>query len=161
MTGRRLPRADRDSQPFWDGCAAHEVRVQRCARCSATRFPPGEFCPSCHSSETEWITLPGTGTVQSYVVVHRAFDPAFGADVPYVVGLVKLDATRPPVVLPGNVRGIGAGDIRVGLAVIADYEDLGEGMAIAAFRPFETDGAAGGSGPAGRGDSGADRTEER
>jgi uncharacterized protein len=140
-SGRPRPRADRDTKPFWDGCAARELRVQRCAQCSATRFPPGEFCPVCHSPQARWVTLPGTGTVQSFVVVHRAFDPAFGADVPYVVGLVRLDATRPPVVLPGNVRCADAGEIRVGLPVIADFEDLGEGVAMAAFRPVDAGGA--------------------
>lgn len=138
MSGRPLPRIDRDSQPFWDGCKAGEFRVQRCTRCADTRFPPGEFCPRCHSQAAEWITLPGTGTVQSFVIVHRAFDPNFSDDVPYIVGMIALDATSPLIVFPANVRGIDPERVHIGLPVVAHFEPR-EAVVMAAFIPTDGD----------------------
>ena len=36
-----------DTEFFWAGTAAGELRVQRCGGCGALRHPPGPMCPSC------------------------------------------------------------------------------------------------------------------
>ena len=74
-----LPSPSAESQPFWDACRRHELRLQRCADCGEIRFPPGPMCPACHSMRDEWVRMQGTGTIYSWVVVYPPVLPAFAA----------------------------------------------------------------------------------
>ena len=85
------PEPDADSRAFWDELAAHRIVLQRCAACRRRRFPPVPSCPYCADPESILEQVVGSGRVYSFVVVHRAFDPAFAADVPYTVATVDLD----------------------------------------------------------------------
>jgi uncharacterized OB-fold protein len=42
-----IPQVTPDTAFFWDGTAAGELRIQRCAQCGAVRHPPGPMCPAC------------------------------------------------------------------------------------------------------------------
>ena len=68
-----------ETQPFWDGTAAGELRVQQCLACDRHYFYPRPFCPNCGASEVEWVTVSGRATLYSYVISHR---PAPGFDGP-------------------------------------------------------------------------------
>ena len=35
-----LPVPDTDTEAFWEGCHAHELRGQRCTACGSFRWPP-------------------------------------------------------------------------------------------------------------------------
>lgn len=83
------PRPTPETQPFWDGCAAGELRVQRCRSCTRHYFYPRPSCPHCGSADTEWVTTQGTATLYSYVVNHRPA-PGFAEDGPYVIAVVQL-----------------------------------------------------------------------
>ena len=48
-----LPVPDDVSRPFWDGCAAGELRMQACGACGRLRFPPRPMCPWCRSTDVE------------------------------------------------------------------------------------------------------------
>jgi acetyl-CoA acetyltransferase len=61
-----------ETQPYWDGCAAGELRLQRCADCSEAFFYPRPVCPACGSAQAEWFTASGRATLYSYVINHRA-----------------------------------------------------------------------------------------
>ena len=89
------------------------------------------FCPFCRHRGGEWIKLPGTGAVQSFVVVHRAFDPAFAGQVPYVVAHVALDGAV-GVTMVGNVAG-DPGSVTIGQRVAVEFVDAGA-MKIPRFR---------------------------
>ena len=47
--GRALPQPTPETQHFWDGTRAGELRLQRCDGCSNVYFPPRPFCPACAS----------------------------------------------------------------------------------------------------------------
>ena len=49
------PIMNRDSQFFWDGTAAEELRVQKCNACGELRFPPGPACPDCGALDRGWV----------------------------------------------------------------------------------------------------------
>jgi len=72
------PMVNRDSQFFWDGTAAGELRIQKCNVCGALRFPPGPTCVECGKFDRGHVVAAGTGTVFSYVV-HR-YPPVPGND---------------------------------------------------------------------------------
>lgn len=81
-------------------------------------------CPYCAATASEVVESPGEGTVYSWVVVHRAFQPQFADDVPYTVATVELgEGPR----LIGWLEDADA--VEPGLAVVprfVDHEDWTE-----------------------------------
>lgn len=68
---RVLPQPTPETQHFWDGCRAGELRLQRCLACSQSYFPPRPFCPKCASREVEIYVACGRATLYSYIINHR------------------------------------------------------------------------------------------
>lgn len=87
--GKPVPEPTPETQPFWDGCAAGELRIQRCLDCRKPYFYPRPVCPACGSARVEWFTASGRATLYSYVINHR---PArgFEQDGPYAIAVVQL-----------------------------------------------------------------------
>ncbi|MFG1945500.1 Zn-ribbon domain-containing OB-fold protein [Nonomuraea sp. NPDC048826] len=83
-----VPRPTPDTQPFWDGTAAGELRIQRCRACERHYFYPRPSCPHCGSGAVEWVRASGRATLYSYVINHR---PAPGFDGPYAIAVVELE----------------------------------------------------------------------
>jgi uncharacterized protein len=110
------PQTDVGSEPYWDSLRHHRLQIQACESCARRRFPVTPACPYCAHPGSRWETPEGTGEVYSFVVVHRTFDPAFEADVPYVVATVDLD---------GGGRMLARMDRapEIGDRVVADYVD--------------------------------------
>lgn len=88
MSTKAEPRPTPETQPYWDGCAAGELRLQRCTHCDAHYFPPRPFCPTCLSDDVAWEPVSGRGTLHTYVINHRA---APGFEAPYAIAVVQLD----------------------------------------------------------------------
>ena len=80
---------NRDTEFFWDGTRAGELRIQKCNACGALRFPPGPVCPSCDAMDRGYVVAGGRGTVFSYVVHHAP--PVPGRELPIMIALVDLD----------------------------------------------------------------------
>lgn len=83
-----LPVATPETQHFWDGTRAGELRLQRCDDCSGVYFPPRPFCPACGSRSVSVFTASGKATLYSYVINYRQH-PAF--DGPYSIAVVQLE----------------------------------------------------------------------
>jgi uncharacterized OB-fold protein len=128
-----LPVADADGRPFWEACRRHELRAQRCSGCGKFRWPPRGVCPACHSWDFVWLLLPGSGVVDSFVVVHRA-PPAFAADAPYVVAYIELAGTNSQVKLLSNVVDCPWQEVHVGLPVQVVFEDVSPDVSLPKFR---------------------------
>lgn len=94
------PTPDLDSQPFWDGLARSEIRLQRCSACGALRWPARAICNRCASFDAGWVACDGAGVVSSWIRTHQVFAPAYRDRVPYVVVRVEL-------VAQGDIRLIG------------------------------------------------------
>lgn len=130
-----LPEADAESKPFWDGCKAHELRAQRCAHCGKFRWPPRPLCHHCRSTDSAWVRLEGTGTVYSYVVVHRVVDQTFAPDVPYVIVNMLLDGTDGQVRLLSNLTCHPVEQVTVGMPVRVFYDDVTQEVTLPKFVP--------------------------
>ena len=85
---RSLPEPTPETEHFWDGTRAGELRLQRCRDCGETYFPPRPFCPRCGSRNVEVYAASGRGSLLSYVINHRPH-PSF--DGPYAIAVVRLD----------------------------------------------------------------------
>lgn len=83
-----MPQASPETQPFWDGCAAGVLRLQRCQPCQEFYFPPRPFCPQCLSTDVQWQDASGRGTLHTYIINHR---PAPGFEAPYAIAVVQLE----------------------------------------------------------------------
>ncbi len=118
--------------PFWEALAEHRLEVQCCDDCGALRFPIGPVCPECLSDRSGWRELSGRGTVLSWVVFRRAYDPAFEEDVPYNVALVELEED---VRMFSNIVGVPLEEIEVDMEVEVVFDHVAPDLTLPRFRP--------------------------
>lgn len=129
-----MPEPTPQSQPFWDGCAEHKLRMQRCDDCLKWWFPPADRCPECLSARFQWARASGRGKVFSFVTFHRAYHPAFAGDLPYVVALVELEE-GPRLI--SNIVDCPVDSVRCDMPVEVVFEDVTETTTLYKFRPRE------------------------
>jgi uncharacterized protein len=86
---RVLPQPTPETQHFWDGCKAGELRLQRCSACAKSYFPPRPFCPACGSRAVEIYKASGKAILYSYIINHRP-RPDMGKE-PHSIAVVELD----------------------------------------------------------------------
>jgi uncharacterized OB-fold protein len=117
------------NEGMWTAAARGRLDIQRCARCGAHRYPPTDGCYRCGSLEWDWATVPGTGTVYSYIWL-----PHPGGL--YNVAIVTLDGTEgdPVRVLSNVVDCWGVDDLEVGRIVELEPVLFGSGLAMPCFR---------------------------
>jgi uncharacterized protein len=89
MTGGAEPVPTPETEPFWAGTRAGQLRIQYCRRCRRYYFYPRPFCRYCQSADVEWRQVSGHGRLISYVINYRPLPPA-AADEPQVIALVEL-----------------------------------------------------------------------
>jgi uncharacterized OB-fold protein len=132
-----LPAPDEDSQPFWDGCAQGELRMQMCASCGRRRFPPRPMCPWCRSFDVAWQAMSGLATVWSFVIPHPPLLPAYAAEAPYNVVVVELD-DDPSLRMVGNLvdgpdatlDSVDPTTVRIGEAVRVVFDTAVDGISM-------------------------------
>lgn len=140
-----LPRPTPLTQPFWDACREGELSLQRCSGCGRFRFFPSEACPHCGVSRYSWEAVEPRGRVHSWIVIHRAPDPAWADQVPFAVVVVRLEVPGNPL-LTGTLVDCPLDAIEGGMWVRAGFETMSEGIALLRWRP-EGPGATRDAGP--------------
>ncbi len=85
------PEIDPLSAPYWEALGKGYLLYQRCDACGKAWLPARSQCPGCLSPEHRWVPASGGAKLISWVVYHRAFNPAFQDRVPYNVAVVELD----------------------------------------------------------------------
>lgn len=120
------PAINRDTEYFWEGCRAGELRIQRCGGCGLLRHPPGPMCPECGATKPKYLVSDGRGVVYSYVVHHHPQVP--GKQTPFVIALVELDE---------GVRILGelAGEPSIGLPVEVVFTKVDDELTMPSWRP--------------------------
>lgn len=130
---RPVPTPDAATAPYWSAAQDHRLALPRCLDCNCHHFYPRTLCPHCGSARLEWADCSGRGEVYSFTVVHRAPSPAFAADVPYVVAVVKLDEGPH---LMTNIVGCAPADVRIGAKVRAAYRQVSDAVTLPVFEPL-------------------------
>lgn len=120
-----------DTEPFWQAAKEHRLTVCQCAQCGHMRMPPSPYCPECSSRDKAWPTLPGTGTVFSYVVCNR--NPKDGEPYVYVPVVLEIDGA-PGVHLNANVDGCNAEDVHIGMKVQVAWTPIQDRWVLPNFR---------------------------
>jgi uncharacterized OB-fold protein len=135
---RPRPALTQDNAFWFEGARAHRLLIQRCSSCGTLRHPPLPACSVCGSLEWDTVEASGRGTLFSFVVVHYPQVAAF--EYPLPIGLVELEeGTR----VVANLRGMETDDIRIGMALQAEFADHDEELSLPVFVPA---GGAGGAG---------------
>jgi len=130
--GKPVPEPTIETRPYWEGCRAHELRIQRCAACGNYQFFPRIYCAKCFDERVEWVKASGRATVLSFTIVRRPVSPAFKDDIPYVVAIVTL-AEGPTMMT--NIVGCAPERVEIGMPVEVAFEDRTGAISIPMFRP--------------------------
>jgi uncharacterized OB-fold protein len=116
------------SAAFWSGCAAGELRYQRCVKCERANFPPSEHCRYCLSTDWHWELSQGRGEIYSWTVVHRSVTPEFIA--PYAPAIVTLTEGYQMLT---NIIETTIDELRVGLRVRVQFRSDEAGFVLPYF----------------------------
>lgn len=115
------PAPSKDTQFFWDGVNAHELRLQK--RPDGTfQHPPVPALWADKDAPTDYVVASGKGTVFSFVVHHAPKVP--GRTVPFVIALVELEEG---VRMLGELRNVDHAKVEIGMPVHATYIDFPAG----------------------------------
>ena len=143
---RPIPLPDLDDEAWWKALQEGRLTAPWCTACERSWLRPTPTCPRCGSSDWEYRDVSQTGSLYTWVTVHRALDDSFADDVPYTVVVVELDGGARV-----NARLLGVGDgLSAGARVVLSTA-TGEGGWPTLVASLETAGE-----PAGRRDRTAD-----
>jgi uncharacterized OB-fold protein len=136
MPSRPQPRfPEPDTEPYWEGVKAGELRYQTCDDCQMVNFYPSAHCKACGSPKLTWRTSAGNGSVYTYSVVRQNRIPGFADLGAYAIAYVDLDEGFR--MLTGIV-GVSdpTTEVKIGQRVRVEFEkqDSGE-YPIPVFRP--------------------------
>ncbi|RUP39409.1 MAG: hypothetical protein EKK60_06985 [Gordonia sp. (in: high G+C Gram-positive bacteria)] len=117
------PQSSRDTEFFWEGVAAHELRIQRVPD-GTLQHPPIPATWTTRGDDgvyatTDYVVASGEGTVFSYVVHHAPRVP--GRTLPFVVALVEL---AEGVRMLGELRDVDPADVEIGMPVRVEFLDF-------------------------------------
>ena len=91
----------------------YRLEGSKCAKCGAIAFPPRTICPKCGSTEMKLYSLPRSGRVLTYTLIHSV-PKGFEGNVPYPVALIELeDGTK----ITSQLTDCEASEISIGMPV--------------------------------------------
>ncbi len=76
---------------FRSGLAAGDLLIQHCNSCAKPNMWPRYACPHCQSDDLGWAKSAGEGTLHSFCVLRQGAPEGHESDLPYAIGVVKLD----------------------------------------------------------------------
>lgn len=76
---------------FRAGLADGKLLIQNCGDCGKPNMWPRYACPHCQSENLDWIEAKGEGSLHSFCVLRQGAPEGFEEDLPYAIGVVKLD----------------------------------------------------------------------
>ena len=131
---RALPKPTPETQHFWDGCRAGELRLQRCRACARSFFPPRLVCTHCASRDVEVYAASGKATLYSYVINHRP-RPGMGTE-PHSIAVVTLsEGPRMMTNIVGCPQTPEA--LQLDMALEVTFEAQNEEITLPLFKPAE------------------------
>jgi uncharacterized OB-fold protein len=118
------PTTNRDTEFFWEGTRARELRLQKCNACGLLRHPPGPVCPACHAMDRGYVVASGRGTIFSFLVHHAPQMP--GRELPVTIALVDLEEG---VRFVADVRG-NPEDLSIGDPVVVGWDQVDDSLTL-------------------------------
>lgn len=134
MSAKPVPKPNPETQPFWEGCAAGELRLQHCTTCDHVQFPPRRLCSNCLSEDVEWRQASGAGRVRSWSLVTAPGAPGFEEEVPFVSALIELE--EGPTML-SVIRNCAADAVDFDMPVQVIFEQRSDVIHVPYFQPVD------------------------
>ena len=128
---RVIPTPTPETQHYWDGAKAGELRLQRCKACAHTYFPPRNHCPDCGARDVEVIRASGRGRLFSYIINHL---PSPGFEPPFAIAVVELEEGPR---LMSNIVGCAQTPeaLELDMALEVTFERLSDDITLPQFKP--------------------------
>ena len=76
---------------YYEALARGQLTVQECGDCGALILYPRYRCTECFGSNLGWRQVEGSGVLHSFTVLRMGAPSGYEEDLPYAVGIVKLD----------------------------------------------------------------------
>ena len=130
-----IPIPQPESDFYWEKARQHELWLRKCIPCGKVYFYPRDISPCCFSRDTQWIKASGKATLYTYSIVYRPPHPGFKEDVPFVTAIVTLEEGPRISARITGVDGNNPQDIKTGMEMVLDLEDLDPEHPSLAFRP--------------------------
>jgi len=119
-------------QKFWDGVKEGKIYTTKCKKCEKLFFPPVADCPTCLSSDMDWVELSGEGKIETFT--HIPVMPAtFQQYEPYTVAIARL---KEGVRVVAWLTGVKLEDTKVEMKVKLAAKVTSEGMLTYEFVPI-------------------------
>jgi uncharacterized OB-fold protein len=134
-----VPIPDEASAPFFNGALQGRLMVLRCRACDTFMSPIAGIgapvrprCVACFSGDLDWAPSSGTATLYSFVIMHRLYDEAFAAEIPYNIAVVE---TEEGVRLTTQVVDCPNDALEIGMPLEVTFERMSADVAVPKFRP--------------------------
>jgi len=132
---RPVPVVTAESEVFYSGLKERRFLVPRCRSCDAYNWTPYPACRSCQSMDLEWVEVSGRGTIYTFTEIHVGARP-FTTDGPYIWAFAQLEEGPRPLIVMGNLIGVGPEEIQIGMPVSIGYHDIpGHDLTMYHFEP--------------------------
>jgi uncharacterized OB-fold protein len=132
-----IPVPDLDSEAYWAGIRAHEIRLLHCQACGHWVHYPVMACSRCHSFDLRPEPIVGTGTLYSFTISFRDFVP--GVYPPYAIALVDIDEESGVRIL-SNLVNCYQDEIAIGMRLRPIFKDIDESTGLVFFEPDREEG---------------------
>ncbi len=76
---------------YYEALDRGDLVVQECQACRKPIMYPKYVCPHCYSTDLGWTSVSGKGTLHSFTIQRVGAPSGFEDDLPYALGVVKLD----------------------------------------------------------------------
>jgi uncharacterized OB-fold protein len=125
-----VPDNDHENRKFFQEQAGGQLRLPHCKSCDMMHYPIRPMCPDCRSTDIDFKTVSGKGTIHSYFVLTEPIHPSFYPHRDAPIALIELDEQRG--VSKGGDRTIQPAEFRalrlVGNILKADgsFEDVAQ-----------------------------------
>ena len=117
---------------FWNGIKEGKMYTTKCKKCGKLFFPPVADCPTCLSSETEWVELSSEAEIETFT--HVSVLPAtFQKYEPYTIAIGKL---KEGVRVLAWLKDVKREDVKVGMKVKLLPKVTPDGMLTYEFLPI-------------------------
>jgi uncharacterized OB-fold protein len=126
-----LPNPSEDTEPYWAACARGELPIARCGGCGHVFLPPASWCPCCWSAAVTLVAASGRAALHSFILVHRPQHPAFFADAPYNVAIVRLDEGP---LMHTRIVGVAPADLVIGMPLEVFFEKVADEIFLPMFK---------------------------
>jgi uncharacterized protein len=127
---RPRPGISPDTEFFWDGLRAGELRIQRSVSSGTLFHPPMVRDPGTGGMEFDHVVASGRGIVYSFTVQRYPTAPGFAG--PAISALVELEeGTR----LISTLVAVAPEAVHVGMPVEVVFDEVEPGYVVHAFRP--------------------------